>query len=62
MATARSSQGVGLANVKNRLWLHYGADQMFSLDEIDTGKVLATITLPLQFAKSPTAKFTGYGV
>jgi two-component system, LytTR family, sensor kinase len=55
-------QGVGLANVKNRLQLHYGEDQCFFLDAVSADTVMVTIMLPLQFAASPTRKLTGYGV
>lgn len=54
-------QGVGLANVRNRLSLHYGNDQCFFIDAVDPNTVLVTIMLPLQFAESPTEKLTGYG-
>lgn len=54
-------QGVGLANVRNRLRLHYGEDHCFFLDAVGSDAVMATIMLPLQFAASPTLKLTGYG-
>jgi two-component system LytT family sensor kinase len=56
-----AGQGVGLANVRNRLRLHYGEDHCFFLDAVRTDTVIATIMLPLQFAISPTVKLTGYG-
>jgi anti-sigma regulatory factor (Ser/Thr protein kinase) len=55
-------QGVGLTNVKDRLRLHYGNDQAFTMEEIAHGKVRVTVTLPLQFSERPTGKLTGYGV
>jgi two-component system, LytTR family, sensor kinase len=55
-------QGVGLANVKDRLRLHYGNDQAFTMEEIAQDKVQVTVTLPLQFSERPTEKLTGYGV
>jgi two-component system, LytTR family, sensor kinase len=55
-------QGVGLANVKDRLRLHYGNEQAFAIEELAHGKVGVTITLPLQFSERPTMKLTGYGV
>ena len=61
-ADAPPGQGVGLANVRNRLHLHYGDNQQFSLDAINSHTVLATLRLPLQFAVSPTEKLTRYGV
>jgi anti-sigma regulatory factor (Ser/Thr protein kinase) len=55
-------KGVGLANVKDRLRLHYGNDQAFSIEEIAQGKVQVTLTLPLQFSEHSTRQLTGYGV
>jgi two-component system LytT family sensor kinase len=54
--------GVGLANVKNRMQLHYGSNQTFTIEELTRGKVRVTLALPLQFSERPTEKFTGYGV
>lgn len=55
-------RGVGLANVKDRLRLHYGRDQAFTIEEEEQGKVRVTLRLPLQFAENSTGKLTGYGV
>ena len=54
-------QGVGLANVKSRLQLHYGESQQFSLDAVGRDTVQATIALPLQFATNPTMNLPEYG-
>jgi two-component system LytT family sensor kinase len=55
-------KGVGLANVKDRLRLHYGGDQTFAIEELAQSKVRVTLTLPLQFSERPIEKLTGYGV
>jgi two-component system, LytTR family, sensor kinase len=55
-------KGVGLANVKDRLRLHYGNDQAFAMEELAHSKVRVTLRLPLQFSERPTGKLTGYGV
>ena len=55
-------RGVGLANVKDRLRLHYGNTQAFTIEELAHGKVRVAISLPLQFSESPTRQLTGYGV
>jgi two-component system LytT family sensor kinase len=57
-----SHTGVGLANVKNRLRLHYGDEQSFTISDAGKNRVRVTITLPLQFSPSPTPTLTGYGV
>ena len=60
--TASGRQGVGLANVRDRLRLHYGSDQTFTIEELAHGKVRVTLSLPLQFSERPTMKLAGYGV
>jgi two-component system, LytTR family, sensor kinase len=55
-------RGVGLTNVKDRLRLHYGSNQAFTIEEMAHGNVRVTLTLPLQFSERPTGKLTGYGV
>jgi two-component system, LytTR family, sensor kinase len=55
-------RGVGLANVKDRLRLHYGNGQAFTIEELAHGKVRVALTLPLQFSERPTRQLTGYGV
>ena len=55
-------RGVGLANVRDRMQLHYGSNQSFNIEELTHGKVRVTIALPLQFSERPTEKLTGYGV
>jgi LytS/YehU family sensor histidine kinase len=55
-------QGVGLANIRDRLQLHYGEDQAFTMEELAERKVCVTISLPLQFSERPAIKLAGYGV
>jgi two-component system, LytTR family, sensor kinase len=55
-------RGLGLANVKDRMRLHYGSNQTFAIEELAHSKVRVTLTLPLQFSERPTEKLTGYGV
>jgi two-component system LytT family sensor kinase len=47
--------GVGIANVKARLELHYGSRQSFSIREMTPGDVTAEFLLPLEIAKSPSS-------
>jgi LytS/YehU family sensor histidine kinase len=54
-------QGVGLANIKSRLQLHYGDRHTFSIREVARDQVEVTITLPLQFSGSPTETLTRFG-
>jgi hypothetical protein len=56
-----SGKGVGLANVKDRLRMHYGEDHTFSISEIGDNRVQVVMTLPLHFAERPTENTTGYG-
>ncbi|HEY4379491.1 MAG TPA: histidine kinase [Acidobacteriaceae bacterium] len=55
-------QCVGLANVKDRMRLHYGSDQTFSIEEVAQGSVQVTLTLPLQFSERQTRILAEYGV
>ncbi|WP_263367780.1 sensor histidine kinase [Edaphobacter bradus] len=58
-----SGTGVGLANVRNRLRMHYGADQSLFLSEIEDRRVQVVMTLPLLFGShSPETNTTRYGV
>ncbi len=57
----KSGSGVGLANVRERLQMHYGEDHSFSLSQIEGGRVQVVMTLPLRFAASPIEQTTGYG-
>jgi len=54
--------GLGIANVKDRLRLHYGTDQEFASEETENGQVNVRLTLPLQFCERQTDTLTGYGV
>jgi LytS/YehU family sensor histidine kinase len=53
---------VGLANVKNRLRLHYGESCAFSIREIDHARVQVSISIPLQLSDSSVETLTRYGV
>jgi two-component system LytT family sensor kinase len=49
-ASGHEGHGVGIANIKARLELHYGNDQRFTLQEFPDGEVQAILLLPLGFA------------
>jgi hypothetical protein len=51
---APKRQGVGIANVKARLELHYGGRQSFSIREMVPGDVTAVFLLPLEIDKRPS--------
>ncbi|HEX5235809.1 MAG TPA: histidine kinase [Silvibacterium sp.] len=53
-------KGVGIANVKARLALHYGIAQCFELNEYPDGEVHATLMLPLQFRPRLSGSSIGY--
>ena len=50
-----NGRGVGIANVKARLELHYGNDQRFTLKEFADGEVQAILLLPLGYSPRLTA-------
>jgi two-component system LytT family sensor kinase len=52
---APGKQGVGIANVKARLELHYGSRQSFSIREVVPGDVTALCVLPLEIDKRPSS-------
>jgi two-component system, LytTR family, sensor kinase len=52
---APEKHGVGIANVKTRLQLHYGSRQSFTIQEVAPGDVTATFLLPLEIDKSPSS-------
>ena len=52
---APRKQGVGIANVKARLQLHYGSRQNFTIQEVAPGDVTAVFQLPLEIDKSPSS-------
>ena len=49
---------VGVANVRNRLELHYGSDQCFTLHEFPDGEVHAILLLPLEIEPRPNGSTT----
>jgi two-component system LytT family sensor kinase len=53
--------GLGLANVRSRLQLHYGAEHSFSIQEVDRGKVQVSVRLPLQFSSDQVESTTRFG-
>ncbi|HMG03423.1 MAG TPA: histidine kinase [Edaphobacter sp.] len=60
-AALRASNGVGLANVQDRLRMHYGDNQSFSISELEDNLVQVVVTLPLRFPERPIEQTTGYG-
>ncbi len=57
-----SGYGVGLANVKDRLRLHYGDSCAFSILEVDPMHVQASISFPLQLSAELAESVTRFGV
>ena len=53
---APGKQGVGVANVKARLQLHYESRQSFTITEMAPGDVTAVIQLPLEIDKRPNSE------
>jgi two-component system, LytTR family, sensor kinase len=53
--------GVGLANVTNRLHLHYGDDCTFSIREVDGNSVQVSIAFPIQLSMESAESVTRFG-
>ena len=53
--------GVGLANVTNRLHLHYGDDCSFSVREIDGAAVQVSIVFPIQLSTATAEGLARFG-
>jgi len=53
--------GVGLANIKSRLQLHYGRNQTFLIRENGEGKVQVKITLPFELSRNGAQPLKGFG-
>jgi two-component sensor histidine kinase len=53
--------GVGLANVKNRLRLHYGNGCEFSIREIDRNTVQVSIAFPIELSTNSAESFARFG-
>lgn len=56
-----NGHGFGLANVKDRLRLHYGDDCSFSIREIERNQVRVSLSFPLQLSANSAAGLTRYG-
>ena len=56
-----SGHGVGLANVKNRLRLHYGENCAFSMREIERNRVQVSIQIPFELSTSTVESLTRFG-
>jgi two-component sensor histidine kinase len=57
-----NGRGVGLANVKNRLHLHYGEKCSFSIREIEPNRVEVSILFPFEVSADSSESLTRYGV
>jgi LytS/YehU family sensor histidine kinase len=56
-----NGHGVGLANVRSRLHLHYGENCSFDISQIDPSHVKVSIDLPLQLSDKVEIGMTRYG-
>jgi two-component system, LytTR family, sensor kinase len=56
-----TGHGVGLANVKNRLRLHYGESGAFSIREIEPKRVQVSIQIPFELSTSTGESVTRFG-
>jgi len=53
--------GVGLANIRSRLELHYGANHTFLIQEVDRSRVEVQIAFPLQLSQNSMREITRFG-
>ena len=60
-AGGKNGHGIGLANIRTRLRLHYGENCSFDISEIDRSHVKVTITLPFRLAKEAERGIVKYG-
>jgi two-component system, LytTR family, sensor kinase len=56
-----NGHGVGLANVRSRLKLHYGELSSLSIEELERKQVRVTIMLPLQYSQESPQSVSRYG-
>jgi two-component system, LytTR family, sensor kinase len=56
-----NGHGFGLANVKDRLRLHYGENCTFSIRELKGKQVQVALTFPMLVSSNPAGSFTRYG-
>jgi two-component system, LytTR family, sensor kinase len=56
-----NGHGVGLANVRNRLHLHYGESCALSIREIDKSHVQVLLQIPLQLSTNAAESVTRFG-
>jgi hypothetical protein len=59
--SASNGHGVGLANVRSRLRLHYGHDCSFEMKQIDQSHVKVSIDFPFQLSDEAQGSITRYG-
>jgi two-component system, LytTR family, sensor kinase len=57
----QNGHGVGLANVKNRLRLHYGEGCVFSIREIERNRVQVSILIPFELSTDTAESLTRFG-
>jgi two-component system LytT family sensor kinase len=61
-ANATNGHGVGLANVRSRLRLHYGENCSFEMSELDPSHVKVSIVVPLQLShETESSTIARYG-
>jgi two-component system, LytTR family, sensor kinase len=56
-----AGRGVGLANTRSRLKLHYGRDCSLIIREAGQNSVEVTVTLPVQLSRDPATTITRFG-
>jgi two-component system LytT family sensor kinase len=58
---SRYAHGVGLANIRRRLRLHYGERSSFDMCEVDATHVRVSVALPFQMSDKPAMGLARFG-
>jgi two-component system, LytTR family, sensor kinase len=59
--SSRNGHGVGLANIRSRLRLHFAENCSFEMSQIDRTHVQVKIAFPFQLSKEAHNGITRYG-
>lgn len=61
-SSRNNGRGIGIANVRDRLQLHYPDTSSFEIYQLERNRVSVRMVLPLSFAAVPSMELARYGV